>query len=116
MQQVISRFNATLNDHDEHKRTQLYHATCHEDVESVRFLLLQEGILINKFSRHVTRGQGVDDIVRYRTPLYEAWVREALYKHEKSKMRLIIIPMLREAGGTADYLSSEDWVEQQIPL
>jgi hypothetical protein len=32
----------------------------------------------------------------------------------KSKMNDIIIPLLRAAGGTADYQSREEWLEQQI--
>ena len=124
MQQVISHFNATLNDHGEHGRTPLYDTTCHADAESIRFLLLQKGILINKFSRHILRRRGVNDIVRYRTPLYEAQsyshhsAFEIGYIHrsadEKSRMNDIIIPLLRAAGGRADYQSREQWLEQQI--
>jgi hypothetical protein len=119
MQHVISRFNITLNDHDEHGRTQLYRATRLADVETVRFLLLQESILINKFSRHVSRREGADDIVRYYTPLYvaervvvEAAANGSASADEMSK-RHEIVEVLREAGGTALFLSREEWLEQQ---
>jgi hypothetical protein len=72
MQQVVSCFHATLNDHDENERTQLYRAVLTTDVESVRFLLLQEGILINKSSREYIRREGAADVICWRTPLYRA--------------------------------------------
>ena len=72
MQQVVLHFNATLNDHGEQEQTQLFRAVLQTDVESVRFLLCQEGISINTFSRLVTRRQGAADSIRWRTPLYLA--------------------------------------------
>jgi len=119
MQHVISRFNTTLNDDDEHGRTQLHQATNLADVDAVRFLLLQEGIFINKFGRHVLRREGADDIVRYYTPLYvaervvvEAAANGSASADEMSK-RHEIVEVLREAGGTALFLSREEWLEQQ---
>ena len=47
-------------------------ATHIADVESVRFLLLQEGILINKSSREYIRREGAADVICWRTPLYRA--------------------------------------------
>jgi hypothetical protein len=49
VQQVVLHFNDTLNDHGEQEQTQLFRAVHQTDLESVRFLLLQEGIL-NTFS------------------------------------------------------------------
>ena len=72
MQQVVLHFNATLNDHGEQEQTQLFRAVLQTDLESVRFLLLQEGILINTLCRLVTRRQGAADSIRWRTPLYLA--------------------------------------------
>jgi len=73
VQQVVLHFNDTLNDHGEQEQTQLFRAVHQTDLESVRFLLLQEGILINNtFSRLVTRRQGAADSIRWRTPLYLA--------------------------------------------
>jgi hypothetical protein len=86
MQQVVSCFHATLNDHDENERTQLYRAVLTADVESVRFLLLQEGILINKSSRKVTRREGVADLIRWRTPLYRA---EKMLRGSKSNDEIL---------------------------
>ena len=72
MQQVVSRFNATLNDHDEDEQTQLYFAVGGADVESVRFLLNQEGILINKICREVIRSEGAADTIHWKTPMGKA--------------------------------------------
>ena len=73
VQQVVLHFNDTLNDHGEQEQTQLFRAVHQTDLESVRFLLLQEGILINTFtgSRLVTRRQGAAD-----TYIHVAYVGE----------------------------------------
>ena len=105
MQQVISRFNATLNDHDEHGRTQLYQATRLADVDTVRFLLNQDGILINKISRSVTRRQGAADIIHWRTPLYRAEKSVASaatngsLSNDGVSRRNDVAALLRDAGG-----------------
>ena len=104
MQQVVSRFNATLNDHNENQQTQLYHVTCLSDVESVRFFLLQGGILINKFSRFVTRRQGAADIIHWRTPLNRAEQRVTLaaingsLSDDEVSRRNQVAVLLRDAG------------------
>jgi ankyrin repeat protein len=122
MQHVISRFNATLNDDDEHGRTQLYQATRLADVDTVRFLLLQETILINKFSRYVLRvegAEGPEDIIRYRTPLHlaervaGAAAANGRASADEISKRNDVVEVLREAGGTVSTLSREEWLEQQ---
>ena len=105
MQQVIMRFDATLNDHGEKPQTQLYRAVLSADVESVRFLLLQEGILVNKCSQSVTRMQGTADIIHWRTPLYRAEKRAASaatngsLSNDGVSRRNEIAALLRDAGG-----------------
>jgi ankyrin repeat protein len=107
MQHVISRFNATLNDHNEKKETQLYNAVRSAEVESVRFLLLQEGILINKKSRSVITREGAADRIRWCTPLYRAekrvtWAATngSLSDDEVSRRNQVAV-LLRDAGAHA---------------
>jgi hypothetical protein len=104
MQQVISRFHATLNDHDENERTQLYRAVLTTDVESVRFLLLQEGILVNKRSRVVFRREGAADTIRWKTPMDKAETLVVLAATDgslpdKVSRRNQVAELLRDAGG-----------------
>jgi hypothetical protein len=94
MQQVVVRFNATLNDHGEKEQTQLYRAVSRTDVESVRFLLLQDGILINKFSRSVVRRQGAADTVSWRTPMHRA--------QRRGNRKNGLLDLLRVAGGRSE--------------
>ena len=83
MQQVISYFNETLNDINTYEQIQLYEATHEVDVDSVRFLLQQEGILLDKLSRRrfnmifvndtiavVFGGDGNSDIHRFCSHLF----------------------------------------------
>jgi len=96
MQQEVLHFNATLNDHGEQEQTQLFRAVLQTDVESVRFLLCQEGISINTFSKLVTRRQGAADIIRWRTPLYLA---EQRVTSEATTRRKQVAKLLLDAGG-----------------
>ena len=82
--------------------TLLYRAVHFFDVESVRFLLLQDGILINKVSRSVTQRQGAADSIRWRTPLYLAEQRvtsagrwDGGYRTRTNQ----VAELLRDAGG-----------------
>jgi hypothetical protein len=83
----------------------LYRAVLSADVESVRFLLLQEGILVNKCSQSVTRMQGTADIIHWRTPLYRAEKRAASaatngsLSNDGVSRRNEIAALLRDAGG-----------------
>jgi ankyrin repeat protein len=105
MQQVVSRFNATLNAHNEKGHTQLYSAVYLTEVESVRFLILQDGILINKISKIVYEEEGEDDEIHYETPLHLAddLVREGAADYTVSDdagtERMYIAGLLRDAGG-----------------
>jgi len=114
MQQVILQFNATLNDHDEHEQTQLHNVVSIADVESVRFLLLQEGISINKCSRGEIRREGAANLVRWRTPLYsaeqlEVWAAtNGNASDDEVSSRNEVAELLRGAGGLARSLSSRD--------
>jgi ankyrin repeat protein len=107
MQHVVSCFNATLNDHDEQEHTQLYRAAVSADVEAVRFLLLQEGILINAVSREVL-SVGVGSIICWSTPLYRAEqcvvgaaTTEGHYSDDEISRLNEIVELLRDAGGTS---------------
>ena len=104
--QVISRFNATLNDYDELKQTLLYKAVDEVDVDSVRFLLLQDGILINKRCKVVTfeAAGEADGDVRYETPLYCA--EQNRDYHLNFEGADDIAELLDDAGGRS--LSSEE--------
>ena len=105
MQQVISRFNATLNAYNEREETQLYRAVLLTEVESVRFLILQDGILINKINKVVYEGEGEDDAIHYETPLQlaEDLVREGAaddtVSDDVGTKRMYIAGLLRDAGG-----------------
>jgi len=105
MQQVISRFHATLNDHNENQQTQLYHVTCLSDVESVRFYLLQDGILINKNCIEVMRTEGAANIIRWRTPMYRAETlvtfaaTDGSLSDDEISRRNQVAELLRDAGG-----------------
>jgi hypothetical protein len=105
MQQVISRFNATLNAYNENEHTQLYRAVHLTEVESVRFLILQDGILINKINKVVYEEEGEDDEIHYETPLHlaEDLVREGAaddtVSDDVGTKRMHIAGLLRDAGG-----------------
>ena len=108
MLQVVSRFTATLNDTNENGITQLFEATSDTDVDSVRFLLLQDGILINKRSQVVYAEEEEDDEgdeVRYETPFHcaEQKVNAGLEDDEvlddEVSRRIQVATLLRDAGG-----------------
>ena len=106
MQQVIPQFNATLNAYNEKEETQLYRAVLLTEVESVRFLILQDGILINKINKVVYEGEGEDDdAIHYETPLQlaEDLVREGAaddtVSNDVGTKRMYIAGLLRDAGG-----------------
>jgi ankyrin repeat protein len=105
MQHVISQFNATLNAYNEREETQLYRAVLLTEVESVRFLILQDGILINKINKVVYEGEGEDDATHYETPLQlaEDLVREGAaddtVSDDVGTKRMYIAGLLRDAGG-----------------
>jgi hypothetical protein len=94
-----------LNAHNEEGHTQLYRAVLSTEVESVRFLLLQEGILINKISKVVYETEGQDDAIHNETPLHlaEDLVREGAEDDAVSDgegtRRMYIAGLLRDAGG-----------------
>ena len=94
MQQVISYFNETLNDTNKWERTQLYEATRESDVDSVRFLVQQGGIWLDKLSKSSVEEEDEYD------QLYETPLNCAVIFHETSK-GIQIIELLREAGGDA---------------
>ena len=102
---MISRFNATLNAHTEIGQTQLYRAVLLTEVESVRFLILQDGILINKINKISYEGAGEDDAIHYETPLHlaEDLVREGVSDDTVSDdiqtTRMYIAGLLDDAGG-----------------
>jgi ankyrin repeat protein len=108
--QVISRFHATLNDYDELKQTLLYRAVDEVDVDSVRFLLLQDGILINKCSNVMLYSASSlgDDHVHYDTPLYRAVQNGIFFSDDEVKFEVAgeIAELLNDAGGRS--LSSEE--------
>ena len=125
MQQVISYFNETLNDAattDENETTQLYEAIDEADVDSVRFLVQHEGILLDKLSRPTYEQDGVDQL--YETPLNFA-VR-SVEEHDDNdwqtvqqnslSTRIQIVELLREAGGNAREISREEWLAEQNEL
>ena len=108
MLQVVSRFTATLNDTNENGITQLFEATSDTDVDSVRFLLTQDGILINKRSQVVYAEEeedDEDDEVRYETPFHcaEQKVNAGLEDDEvlddEVSRRIQVATLLRDAGG-----------------
>jgi hypothetical protein len=119
MQQVISYFNETLNDISICGETQLYEATRKADVDSVRFLLLQDGILINKLGQTVHRRPGEENVLRYRSPLRHAERRvisgtaAAAVGDDEVAIRIEVVELLRGAGGDAREISREDWLLEQ---
>jgi hypothetical protein len=94
-----------LNAHNENEHTQLYRAVLLTEVESVRFLILQDGILINKFNKISYEGAGEDDAIHYETPLQlaEDLVREGAeddtVSDDEGTRRMSIAGLLRDAGG-----------------
>ena len=115
MQQVISCFNETLNDSGTYlyEGTQLYEATRETDVDSVRFLVQQEGILLDKMSRKFDEEE--DDEEEYETPLNCA-VRFVECNDDGAAAmaeRMQIVELLREAGGTAREIPREEWLAEQ---
>jgi hypothetical protein len=130
MQQVISCFNETLNDGGTYlyEGTQLYEATLLADVDSVRFLLQQEGILLDKLSISTVQEEDEDDHL-YETPLNCAvrFVEEYSDLDDDDEetdlgvdiamsTRIQIVELLREAGGTARATSREEWLAEQNVL
>ena len=115
MQQVISYFNETLNDISTFEETQLHEATRKSDVDSVRFLVQQEGILLDKLSRKFDEGE--DDEEEYETPLNCA-VRCVEDVNDDGAMSKVIqiVELLREAGGTAREIPREEWLTEQNVL
>ena len=116
MQQVISYFNETLNDVSTSERTQLYEATRGADVDSVRFLLQQEGILLDTLSRSSVEEEEEDDQL-YETPLTCA-VRFVAGNDDDEAMskRIQIVELLRDAGGTAREIPRAEWLAEQNEL
>ena len=118
MQQVISCFNETLNDINKYEETQLYEVTREVDVDSVRFLLQQEGILLDKLSSKFDEVE--DDEERYETPLNCAvrFVEDNGANGDNGAMAkgIQIVELLREAGGTAREIPREEWLAEQNVL
>jgi hypothetical protein len=114
MLHVISRFNTTLNDCNESGVTQLLGAVWNTDVESVSFLLLQDGILINKFSKVEYTVEGADNFIQYETPLCRAeeLVREGAEDDTVSDdiqtTRMYIAGLLDDAGGVNQSFAEEN--------
>jgi hypothetical protein len=94
-----------LNAYNEREETQLYRAVLLTEVESVRFLILQDGILINKINKVVYEEEGEDDEIHYETPLHlaEDLVREGAaddtVSDDVGTKRMHIAGLLRDAGG-----------------
>jgi len=116
MQQVISYFNETLNDINTFEETQLYEATREADVDSVRFLLQQEGILLDTLSKSIDEEDDEDDQL-YETPLNCAvrFVEDNGDNDDNAAISkgIQIVELLREAGGTAREISREVWLAEQ---
>ena len=129
MLQVISRFNATLNDCDEDRNTQLFTAVLSTDVESVRFLLLQNGILVNKYGTFMYAAEEAaawhdSELLYDETPLYRAEVlrvdgeggndpNDAVSDDELSK-RNEVVELLRDAGGRTESLMNISYAEDVL--
>jgi hypothetical protein len=119
MQQVISYFNETLNEFRTFNKTQLHVATSESDVYSVKFLLEQEGILVDTLS-HVY-AEDINDQM-YETPLNCAERIVAgtgavsAYRLAANSFSSQILEMLRDAGGTAweIRINSEEWFTGMI--
>ena len=116
MQQVISYFNETLNDINKYAETQLYEVTREADVDSVRFLLQQEGILLDTLSRSSVEEEDEDDQL-YETALNCA-VRFVEDNDDDAAMSkgIQIVELLREAGGNARETSRDEWLAEQNEL
>ena len=116
MHQVISYFNETLNDINTYEETQLYGATREADVDSVRFLIQQEGILVDKLSISTVEEEDEDDEL-YETPLTCA-VRFVESNDDDAAMskRIQIVELLRDAGGTAREIPRAEWLAEQNEL
>jgi ankyrin repeat protein len=117
MQKVISYFNETLNDTNTYGQTQLYEATSNADVDSVRFLVQHEGILVDQLSKLVDEEEDEDDQL-YETPLNCAvWFVEANDGDDEAMAKRIqIVELLREAGGTAREIPREEWLAEENAL
>ena len=127
MQQVISYFIETLNDINEYEETQLYEVTREADVDSVRFLLQQEGILVDKLSTKIDEEEDDEDDQLYETPLNyavrfvegnddDAAAADDDDDDDAMSKRIQIVELLREAGGTAREISREEWLTEQNEL
>ena len=118
MQQVISYFNETLNDISKSEETQLYEATRQRDVDSVRFLVQQEGILLDILSRQdIDLLPHEEDDRGYETPLnYAVRFVDANWDHAEILKVIQIVELLREAGGNAREISREEWLAEQNEL
>jgi ankyrin repeat protein len=119
MQQVVLYFNETLNDTDKWGKTQLYEATRKSDVDSVRFLVQQEGILLDQLSRKIVEEDDEEDQL-YETPLNYA-VRFVEDNGDIDDAAAIskgvqIVELLHEAGGTAREIPREEWMAEQNEL
>ena len=116
MLQVVSYFNETLNDVDAYEETQLYQATREAGVASVRFLVQQEGILVDKLSISTVEEEDEDDEL-YETPLNCA-VRFVEGNDDDAAMSngIQIVELLRDAGGTAREIPREEWLAEQDEL
>jgi hypothetical protein len=116
MQQVISYFNETLNDINKYAETQLYEVTREADVDSLRFLLQQEGILLDTLSKSSVEAEDEDDQL-YETPLNCA-VRFVEDNDDDAVMSkgIQIVELLREAGGNAREIPREEWLAEQNEL
>jgi len=119
MQQVISYFNETLNGISKWEETQLYEATHIADVESVRFLVQHEGILLDTLSKSIVavEEEDEDDQQLYETPLNCAvrFVENNGDDDDDAAMskRIQVVELLREAGGTAREIPREEWLAEQ---
>ena len=122
MQQVVSYFNETLNDISKYEETQLYEATREGDVDSVRFLVQQEGILVDKLSKSIVEAEDDEEDQLYETPLncavrfVEDNVNDDDDDDEPMSKRIQIVELLRDAGGTARETSREEWLAEQNEL
>ena len=119
MQQVISYFNETLNDINTYEETQLHEATREADVDSVRFLVQQEGILLDQLSRKIVEEDDEEDQL-YETPLNYAvrFVENNDDNDDDGELSngIQIVELLREAGGTAREIPREEWLAEQNEL
>jgi hypothetical protein len=118
MQKVISYFNETLNNINMWGETQLYEATREADVDSVRFLLQQEGLLLDKLSKSIVEEEDDEEDQLYETPLNCA-VRIVEGDNDDAAAiakGIQIVELLRDAGGTAREIPREEWLAEQNEL